>query len=150
MEKGIDFVGITVCYLCHDGKGNILFNKRGVNTRDEQGRWDAGGGGVEFGDTVEQTLKKEIKEEYCADVLEYTFLGYRDLHREQNGRKTHWLTLDFVVLIDPEQAKNGEPHKFDEIAWFRLNDLPSPIHSGLPALLEKHKTALSEVFDYLK
>lgn len=75
MEKGIDHVGITVCYLCHDGQGNVLLNKRGLKARDEQGRWDFGGGGLEFGDTIEATLKKEISEEYCTDVLDFDFMG---------------------------------------------------------------------------
>lgn len=145
MQKGIDHTGITVCYLCHDGKGNVLFNKRGANTRDEQGRWDPGGGALEFGDTVEQTLKKEIKEEYCADIINVEFLGYRDLLREMDGKKTHWLTLDFAVLVDRELAKNGEPHKFDEIGWFGLDNLPAPLHSGLPILLEKHKKKIAEI-----
>jgi len=33
----------------------------------------------------------EIKEEYCTDVLGFDFLGYRDVHREHNGKKTHWI-----------------------------------------------------------
>lgn len=145
MEKGIDHIGITVCYLCHDGHGNVLLNKRGAKARDENGKWDPGGGGLEFGDSVETTLKKEIKEEYCADVLDYKFMGYRDLFREINGKKTHWLTLDFVVRVDHDQAKNGEPHKFDEIGWFKLDNLPSPLHSGAPAFFEKNKEKIGEV-----
>jgi 8-oxo-dGTP diphosphatase len=145
MEKGFDHVGITVCYLCHDGQGNILLNKRGAKARDENGKWDPGGGGLEFGDSVEATLRKEIKEEYCADVLDFEFMGYRDLFREINGKKSHWLTLDFIVRVNRDQVKNGEPHKFDEIGWFRLDALPSPLHSGVPALFEKNKKKINEI-----
>lgn len=129
MKKGEDYTGITIIYTCHDGDGNYLLNKRGINCRDEQGSWDFGGGGLEFGDTVENTLRKEIMEEYCTDVISYEFLGYRDVHRENNGKKTHWLALDFKVLVDPKKVKNGEPHKFDEIGWFKLDQLPTPLHS---------------------
>ncbi|MBI5644758.1 hypothetical protein HY970_01540 [Candidatus Kaiserbacteria bacterium] len=82
MNRGVDYIGVTVSYLCHDGRGNYLFNKRGANCRDEQGKWDNGGGSLEFGLTIVENLKKEIKEEYCADVLEYDFLGYRDVFRD--------------------------------------------------------------------
>ena len=97
-----------------------MFNKRSKNCRDEIGTWDQGGGGLEFGETVENTLRKEIMEEYCTDVLDFEFLGYRDVHRENDGVKTHWIALDFKVLVDKSKVKIGEPHKFDEIGWFKL------------------------------
>ena len=64
MKKGEDYTGVSVVFFCHDGEGNWLLSKRSVNTRDEHGAWDPGGGGIEFGDSVEDTLGKEIKEEY--------------------------------------------------------------------------------------
>ena len=139
MQKGVDYTGVAVVYLCHDGKGNILFNKRNKNCRDGHNTWDIGAGGIEFGDTVESTLRKEIKEEYCTDILDYEFLGYRDVHREHDGKKTHWITLDFKVLVDREKVKNGEPHKFDAVEWFTLMNLPTPLISPLPNFLEKYK-----------
>lgn len=140
--KGVDFTGITIVFACHDGKGNFLLSKRGTACRDEHGTWDPGGGGLEFGDTVEDTLKKEISEEYCTNVLESEFLGYRDVHRQQNGKKTHWIALDFKVLVDPAKVKNGEPHKLDEIGWFTLDALPSPLHSQFPTFLLLYREKL--------
>ncbi|MFA6552445.1 MAG: NUDIX domain-containing protein [Candidatus Paceibacterota bacterium] len=139
MKKGEDFTGITVVFLCHDGKGNVLLSKRGSNCRDEHGTWDPGGGGLEFGDTVLDTLRKEIGEEYCTDVLDYEFLGYRDVHREHQGKRTHWIALDFKVLVDKKKAKNGEPHKLEAVEWFTLDKLPSPLHSQFPKFLEDYK-----------
>jgi 8-oxo-dGTP pyrophosphatase MutT (NUDIX family) len=139
MKTGIDYTGIGVVFFCHDGKGNYLLSKRGKNCRDEHGRWDPGGGGLDFGDKVEEVLKKEIKEEYCADIINHQFLGYRDVHRLHEGVKTHWIILDFRVLIDPKQVKNGEPHKFEEIGWFSLDKLPEPLHSQFPAALRQYQ-----------
>jgi 8-oxo-dGTP diphosphatase len=142
MLKGVDFIGVGICYFCHDGKVNFVMAKRSINARDEHGRWDIGAGAMEFNDTVEQTLKREIKEEYCTDLLGHEFLGYRDVHREHEGKKTHWVTLDFKVLVDPAKVKNGEPHKFDEIGWFTMDNLPTPVHSQLHEYLEKYKGKL--------
>jgi 8-oxo-dGTP diphosphatase len=139
MQIGEDYIGIAVVYFCHDGKGNVVFNKRGENCRDEQGTWDIGGGGVEFGDNIEDALRKEIKEEYCADILDYEFLGYRDVHRINKGKKTHWVTLDFKVLVDKAQVKNGEPHKFDAVEWFTMDSLPEPLFTQLSVFFEKYK-----------
>ena len=142
MIKGVDYIGVTVSFFCHDGKGNFIFAKRSKNARDEHGRWDNGGGGLEFRENVEDSLRKEIKEEYCTDVLDYEFLGYREAHREDNGKKTHWISLDFKVLIDPSRVRNGELHKFDEVGWFKLTKLPDPIHSMFPVAFEKYKDKL--------
>ncbi len=136
MKKGVDYTGVCVVYFCHDGQGNVLMNKRGPTCRDEQGRWDIGGGGVEFGVPIEESLRNEIKEEYGTDVLDYEFLGFRDVHRENEGEKTHWIALDFKVLINRNKARNGEPHKFDKIEWFTLDTFPSPVHSQFPNFLK--------------
>jgi 8-oxo-dGTP diphosphatase len=142
MNPGTDFVGVTVVYLCHDGTGRYLFNKRSIKCRDEHGRWDCGGGKLELHDTVENTLRKEVKEEYLADIDDVEFIGFRDMHREHEGKPTHWIALDFKVRIDPARAGNGEPHKFDEIGWFKIDEIPEPRHTGLVALLQKYAGTL--------
>jgi len=141
--KGVDYTGIAIVFFCHDGKGNVVMAKRSKNTRDEHNRWDIGAGGLEAHESVEETLRKEIREEYCTEVKSYEFLGFRDVHREHQGKKTHWLALDFKVLINPIHVKNGELHKFDEVAFFPLKNLPEPVHSQLPYFLEKYKEQLS-------
>ena len=142
MKKGEDYVGVTLSFFCHDGKGNFVLTKRSNNCRDEHGRWDFGGGGLDLHETVENQLRTEIREELCAEILEFEFLGYRDVHREHEGVKTHWVSLDFKALVAPTEVKNGEPHKFDEVRWFPFTSLPSPIHSQLPLFLEKYKEQL--------
>ncbi len=146
MKKGIDYIGVTVSYMCHDGKGNFLLNKRSEQCRDEHGCWDFGGGGLEVGESVEESLLKELQEEYCVKPISYEFLGYLDLFREQNGEKTHWVSLEFLVEIDREEVKNGEPHKFEELGWFRLSDLPKPQHSTQQILLDKFKDKLKNFY----
>jgi ADP-ribose pyrophosphatase YjhB (NUDIX family) len=132
MKKGVDFTGVTVVFFCHDGQGNFVLAKRSMNCRDEHGCWDCGGGAIEFGDTVEKTLIDEIKQEYCTEVLKAEFLGFRDVHREHDGVPTHWIALDFKVLVDRSKVANGEPHKFDALEWFRLDALPENLHSQFP------------------
>ena len=142
-KKGVDYAGVTVVFACHDGEGNFLLAKRRPQCRDEHGAWDIGGGGLEFGDTVESTLRKEIMEEYCVDVLAFEPLGYRDVLREHDGVKTHWVALDFKVLVDRSKVKNGEPHKVDEFGWLTLDHLPSPMHSQWPVFYNLHKDKLN-------
>jgi len=142
MKKGFDYIGVGICAFCHDGNGKFVMVKRGQNARDEHGNWDIIGGGIEFGDTVEETIKKEIKEELDADVLKTEFLGYFDAHREYEGKPTHWVQLAFKVQVDPQQVKNNEPHKFDELGWFDWETLPEPRHSQFPRFFEKFEDKL--------
>ena len=117
-------------------------HKRSKNCRDEQGRWDNGGGAHEFGHTLEDTVKREVKEEYGADALEVTFIKVYDAHRKlTDGTETHWVAVMFAIKVDPNQAKNNEPHKIDEIGWFTTDSLPSPLHSQSKHTLEAVKTA---------
>lgn len=142
MKKGVDFIGVAVVYFCHDGQGNFVMAQRSQNTRDEQGNWDIGGGGVEFEDTVENTLRKEIKEEYDCEIKKFEFLGFRDVLREQNGSPSHWIALDYRILVNRTEVKNNEPHKFDDIGFFRLDNLPQNLHSQLHIFFNKYKDRL--------
>ena len=138
-------IRISVCFFCHDGKGNYLVAKRSQNCRDEQGLWDPGGGGLKFGEKIEDALRRELQEEFCTTPLEVEHLGYRDVFREQKGQPTHWVANDFRVLVDPAAVKIGEPHKCDELRWGTIEEIKSlgdELHSQFPAYFAKHEGKL--------
>lgn len=131
LKKGIDFIGVCCVFFCHDGKGNILMHKRSQNCRDEIGNWDVGGGSLEFGESFEEGVLREIKEEYSCDALELKFISpYNVLRTNHQGKKTHWVALLFIAKVDPKKVKIGEPHFMDEIGWFSKDSWPEPIHSN--------------------
>lgn len=142
---GHDVIGISVVFFCYDSNGRIIFAQRSNNTRDEHGRWDIGAGAVEHGNTIEQQVKKEIKEEYNATALHITFLGYRDVFRTHDGERTHWVGIDCAVLINPSHVHIGEPEKFTALTWATLDTLPAPLHSQLPLFLEKYRTRVKQL-----
>lgn len=145
-HKGKSFIGITATFLCHDGKGSFYMGRRGRAARDEQGAWDAGGGGVKWGETAEQTVRREVKEEYGADVISFEFLGYDDVFRKlEDGTPTHWLALRFAVLVDPAQVSICEPEAHDDGGWYTRKNLPSPLHSQFPPFLKKYKKELNRI-----
>ncbi|MDO8618517.1 MAG: NUDIX domain-containing protein [Candidatus Daviesbacteria bacterium] len=130
MKKGVDYIGVTCVFFCHDGKGNLLMHKRSQNCKDERGNWDVGGGSLEFGESFEEGVLREIKEEYCCDVLDLKFVEARNVLRvNHENKKTHWVALLFAVKVNPKQVKLGEPEKMDEIGWFSEKNWPNPIHS---------------------
>ncbi len=131
LRRGVDHIGVTVCFIVHDGKGNVLLQKRSRNTRDEHGRWDIGGGAVEFGETLDQAVRREVEEELCTKPAKTEFLAAYEAHREHGGIPTHWIALLHAVWVNPKNAKIGETDRIDEIGWFTSKNLPSPQHSML-------------------
>jgi len=137
LRRGVDFIGVTCVFVCHDVKGNILLHKRSHKCRDEQGKWDTGGGAHEFGVTFTETVMREIKEEYGAVASDLEFIKVYDALRNlQDGTPTHWVAVVYAALVDPKQVINNEPYKIDEIGWFKLDKLPSPLHSQSKSVLQ--------------
>jgi len=140
-----EHIRTSVVFFCHDGNGKYLLNKRSQNCRDEQGTWDPGGGSVEFGERLVDAVMREIQEEFCTTPKDIEFMGYRDVMREQNGKKTHWVSHDFRVLVDPKEVRSGEPHKCDGLTWVTIAELenfPEPLHSQFPIFLKQYRDKL--------
>jgi hypothetical protein len=55
------------------------------------------------------------------------------------------VTFDFAVHVDRETVDNREPEKCDEICWYTLKTLPTPMHSQWPVFYEKYHHLLSEL-----
>ena len=143
--KGRELVGATIVFMCHDGNGNIVMMKRSQNARDEKSKLDIGRWSLEFSNIVISTLKREIKEEHSTDVLNFDFLGYRDVYREDEDGSSRWIVLDFLVLIDKGKVKIGEPDKFTDLKWFKFGKFPQDTHSQFPVFLKTYKHKLQEV-----
>ncbi len=131
LRRGIDYIGVNCVFWCHDGRGQVLMLKRSQKCRDEQGCWECGGGAMEFGETFEQAVRREVLEEYGTEPLEIEYIYSANVLREHNGQKTHWVKNLHWVLVDRQKVVNNEPDKAEEIAWFDLDNLPQPLHSQI-------------------
>ncbi len=128
MKKGIDYIGVAVCFMCHDGQGKFLFARRGPRARDEQGKWEVPAGGVEFGETVEEALHRELKEELCATPRKVEFMGQEEFIKTFDGVTRHWITFTYLVEVDPNEVAIGEPEMCDGLTWTTLDEMPEPAH----------------------
>ncbi len=150
LEKGIDFIGVGVGAICHDGEGRIFLNKRGEKCRDEWGRWDNCGGGVKFGEDPETAMKRELFEEYGCKPMKWCFGGVVNAVREQGGKGSHWLVLTYLVRVNPDEVKIMEPEKLVAGKWFDLEELKAmkteELHSFFWADFESVKEAWEEYY----
>lgn len=143
-RTGVDNIGVSVSFFCHDGQGNILLQKRSQNCRDEQGTWDCGGGKMELGEDFESATLRELKEEYgCGGKIQFQF-PVQNILRMNNGIQTHWISIGHIVLVDPVQVKNNEPKCIDELGWFKLDKLPTPMHSVASKRIESNKKLIGK------
>ncbi|GID91915.1 NUDIX domain-containing protein [Amorphoplanes digitatis] len=118
---------VSCVFICHDGGDKILLARRSAGARDEPGTWDTGAGALEFGETFDAAVAREVAEEYGAVPREITLLGVRNVVRAEPP--SHWVALVFAVRVDPAAVRIGEPDKFDELGWFDRDALPAPLHS---------------------
>ncbi len=138
MSPGIDYTGISVSFFCHDGEGNFVLTKRSEQCRDEHSTWEVGGGKLEYGEHPSDAVLREVEEEYGVSGIIEKELPPVSLLREHQGIKTHWITFPFVIRVPREGVIRGDPIAMAEIAWFRLDALPSPLHSGMKVILDRH------------
>ena len=142
MRNGFDYIGINCVFWCHDGKGKVLLHKRSKNCRDEQGVWDPGAGAMELGETFEETVRREVMEEYGVEPIKIEYITSRNVLRNHDGIPTHWIKNLHLVLVDPAKAPINEPRKMDAIGRFALNALPHPLHSQVLGEVEMLKEYL--------
>ena len=143
MQKGVDYIGIAVVPFLHDGQGNYLVGLRTDKCRDEHFTWEPlGGGGLKFGETLDEAIVREVFEEAGAVAFNFEYLGLREVHREHEGKKTHWVAFDYRAQVNPDVVKLMEPEKCVEIRWCTVDEIPAPLHSQFPLFLERYKNKL--------
>lgn len=134
IKAGRDYIGVGVGAVIVD-HGAVLLLKRKKSP--EAGHWSIPGGRVEFGETVEAAIVREIKEELGCDAKVVSSLGVTNHIVEDEG--VHWVSPRFLVVIVGE-PKNLEPDVHDAVQWFEVSKLPANVtkttHAALLALRE--------------
>jgi mutator protein MutT len=100
--------------------GQVLLLKR--KKEPEAGCWGVQGGAIEFGETVEEAARRELREELGVECEVVRLLGVTDHILPDEG--THWVSPVFLARISSGAPRNAEPEKHSEMRWFDLEDLP--------------------------
>ena len=139
MKKGVDYIGVGVGAVVIE-KGKVFITLRGKKARNEVGKWEIPGGGVEFGETLKDAIKREIKEENDFDIEIVELLGVNDhIIKEE---KQHWVSPTFICKIKSGVPKIMESDKCEAIGWFTLDEaskLPLSIVTKYDIELLKNK-----------
>ena len=122
MKRGIDYIGVGVGAVIFNDEGKVFLAKRGREARNESGKWEFPGGGVEFGEWLEDALVREIKEEYGFAIEVDALLDV--VNHIIPGEKQHWVSPTFLCRYKDGTPRIREPHKCDEIGWFAVEEIP--------------------------
>lgn len=141
MHRGIDYIGVGVGAAIFNNDGRLFLTLRGKKAKNERGKWEIPGGGVEFGETLEDAIIREIKEEHKIDIKVIELLDVcshiiPDEHQ-------HWVSPTYICKITKGEPIILEPEKCDAIGWFTREEtvkLPLSIVTkyDLVQLAKKH------------
>ncbi len=125
MRNGIDCIGVGVGAIIRDADGRIFLMRRGWKSRNESGSWALPGGSVDFGETLENAVRRELSEEFGVAVeITQKYMTYDHILPEAGQ---HWIANVFIARITEGTPQIKEPDKCSEIGWFAPDALPSPV-----------------------
>lgn len=111
-------VGVGALIICN---GKILLEKRG--NEPGKGKWSIPGGLVELGETVEQTVIREVKEETGLEVEKPEHVDVVDnVVLDEKGRtRFHFVIIDFSVKLKGGVLKAASDA--EELKWVALDEV---------------------------
>jgi 8-oxo-dGTP diphosphatase len=113
----VDIAGGLLC--C---QGRLLLGKRSARRRAYPGVWDVPGGHVEVGETAEEALVRELREELGVTATawrELAVLRAPAMGAEDAG--AHVLRLQVFLITDwCGELRNLAPDEHEALAWFTL------------------------------
>jgi mutator protein MutT len=101
--------------------GKILLEKR--KSEPGRGKWSIPGGLVELGESVSQTVVREVAEETGLEVCEPELIDVVDnVVRDEKGEiKYHFVIIDYFVKLKGGNLKASSDA--EELRWVQLNEV---------------------------
>ena len=129
-------VGIGV--MIQNEKAEVLLGLR--QGSHGAGEWCFPGGHLEFGETIFETAKREVKEETNLDVNEFELISVGDEMRYIKTDGKHYLGLGVKAIYIGGTPQLEEPEKCKEWRWFSLDNLPKKIFENTQAIIRNFKS----------
>lgn len=108
----------TLIFLKRDDEILIAMKKRGFG----KDKWNGAGGKIEPGETIEQALVREAREEIGVIPMNYWQVAELDFLQDAETEDP-WHMYVYAYMCDEWE---GEPTESEEMApkWFKIEDIP--------------------------
>lgn len=128
----------TVGALVTGPSNNVLI----VKTTKWCGSWGVPGGKVDWGETLEDAVKREFKEEVGLNLSEIRFaLAQEAVLSDEFYKEAHFILLNYYAVSDHEIITPNE--EIEEWAWVLPQEtLNYPINSYTRILIEHYLSSL--------
>src|SRR5262245_52373046 len=116
--------------------GRALIIKRAHEPR--KGEWSLPGGMLELGESLQDAVRREIKEETTLDVVVGPIIETFDrVHRDDGGRiRYHFVIVDFVCWPTGGEAMPGSDA--EGVAWVSFKEIDDyKVNAHAKAVIEK-------------
>lgn len=135
------FQKITACGFIHNDKKQLFIAKRSATASFLPNAFELPGGHVEFGESLQEALIREIQEEFEVDiVVEEPFYAFTYVSRDG---ETQTVEIDFFAKFKDENQKIVvNPGEHSEYVWMNQNEIDRYFpkeDNERPALIEGFK-----------
>ena len=120
MNKAIVRVGVGV-FIIKDGSF-LMQQRKGAHGA---GSWSVPGGHLEFGESFEETVRREVKEETTLRIKNIRFGAVTNDYFADEDK--HYVTIWMISNYESGTEYITEPDKCIGQAWHTFDDLPSPL-----------------------
>lgn len=110
--------------------GALIFNAQGqlflMRSHKWRGQWVIPGGHIELGETMEQALRREIREETGLEIRDIEFICFQEfIHDDRFWRRRHFIFFDYTCRTDStEVVLNDEAQEYVWVDLDRAKELP--------------------------
>jgi len=117
-------------------EGRVLIGKRSDTATHGQGEFSFPGGHVEVGESFEESVKRETKEE-AGSKIKIKNLKFQCVANIIIYNKA---LVGFVADWESGEASSDPNENIGEWNWYDLNKLPSPLFYPTEILIDSYKT----------
>ncbi len=135
LAKKYPRVGIGI--MIKNENGEVLLGLR--KGSHGSGEWSFPGGHLEFGETIYETAKREVKEETGLNIDDFHLISVADEMRYIETDNKHYLNIGVSGLYQGGTPAVMEPDKCVKWEWFNLDNLPNKLFEGTELVIRNFK-----------